>query len=125
MTTISDQRVFLPTKDLDRSVEFYERMGWTVTFRAPDIVLVKQGASHMFLQKAYVKAWAENTMVHLVVDDAHAWHERALRTKAEGAFTDDEVRIRAPFHEDYGATVTHVIDPAGVLLHFAQLDPPG
>jgi hypothetical protein len=42
--------------------------------------------------------------------------------KEEGGFGD--VRIRAPQREAYGALVTHVIDPAGVLLHFAQMDRP-
>ena len=55
-------------------------------------------------------------MVHLVVDDAVGWHEVAERVKREGGF--DEVKIRAPQREDYGALVTHVIDPAG---HLASL----
>jgi hypothetical protein len=59
-------------------------------------------------------------MVHLVVDDAVMWHETAQRAKIDGAF--DEVKVRPPFRENYGALVTHVIDPAGVCLHFAQMD---
>jgi hypothetical protein len=30
--------------------------------------------------------------------------------------------VAAGRREDYGALVTHVVDPAGVLLHFAQMD---
>jgi hypothetical protein len=56
----------------------------------------------------------------LVVDDAVGWYECVERVKQEGGF--DDVKIRAPRREDYGALVVHVIDPAGVLLHFAQMD---
>jgi catechol 2,3-dioxygenase-like lactoylglutathione lyase family enzyme len=122
MPTIKDQRVFLPTRDLPQSIEFYRRMGWQMRFQDDSLALMELGASHIFLQKYYQKEWAENTMVHLVVDDAAGWHEVAERVKEEGGFGD--VRIRAPKREAYGALVTHVIDPAGVLLHFAQMDRP-
>lgn len=122
MPGISDQRVFLPTKDLAQSIDFYRRMGWQVRFQDENLALMELGASRIFLQKYYQKEWADNTMVHLVVEDATAWHEVAERVKEEGGFGD--VRIRAPQREAYGALVTHVIDPAGVLLHFAQMDRP-
>jgi predicted enzyme related to lactoylglutathione lyase len=120
MPTIVDQRIFLPTRDLAQSIEFYSRMGWKARFRDENLALMELGASRVFLQKHYQKEWADNTMVHLVVDDAVLWHEVAERVKVEGGFED--VVIRAPQREDYGALVTHVIDPAGVLLHFAQMD---
>jgi catechol 2,3-dioxygenase-like lactoylglutathione lyase family enzyme len=122
MPTIIDQRVFLPTRDLAQSIDFYRRMGWQIRFQDEQLALMELGASRIFLQKYYQKEWADNTMVHLVVDDAIGWHEVAERVKEEGGFGD--VRIRAPQREAYGALVTHVIDPAGVLLHFAQMDRP-
>jgi catechol 2,3-dioxygenase-like lactoylglutathione lyase family enzyme len=121
MPTVTDQRVFLPTRDLAQSVDFYRRMGWQVRFLDDRLAFVELGASHIYLQKYYVKEWADNTAVHLVVDDAAGWHEVAERVKREGGF--ENVTVRAPRREDYGALVTHVIDPAGVLLHFAQMDP--
>jgi catechol 2,3-dioxygenase-like lactoylglutathione lyase family enzyme len=120
MPTIVDQRIFLPTRDLAQSIDFYSRMGWQARFRDDNLALMELGASRVFLQKYYQKEWAENTMIHLVVDDAVRWHDMAQRVKQEGGF--EEVKIRAPQREDYGALVTHVIDPAGVLLHFAQMD---
>jgi catechol 2,3-dioxygenase-like lactoylglutathione lyase family enzyme len=122
MPTITDQRIFLPTKDLDRSVDFYGRLGWKLVFRDDGLAMMELGASRIFLQKYYQAEWADNTMVHFVVDDAALWQELAERVKAEGGF--EEVKIRAAQREDYGALVTHVIDPAGVLLHFAQMDKP-
>jgi catechol 2,3-dioxygenase-like lactoylglutathione lyase family enzyme len=85
MPGISDQRVFLPTKDLAQSIDFYRRMGWQVRFQDENLALMELGASRIFLQKYYQKEWADNTMVHLVVEDATAWHEVAERVKEEGA----------------------------------------
>ncbi len=122
MPTITDQRVFLPTKDLAQSIDFYRRMGWQTRFQDDDLALMELGASRVFLQKFYQKEWADNTMVHFVVDDAACWQKVAERVKKEGGF--ENVSIRPAQREDYGALVTHVIDPAGVLLHFAQMDKP-
>ena len=33
MPTIVDQRIFLPTRDLAQSIDFYSRMGWKARFR--------------------------------------------------------------------------------------------
>ena len=111
--------MFLPT-EVSISIDFYGRVGWLGRFREDSLALIDLGTSRIFLQKYDQKEWADNTMVHLVVDDAAGWHEVAERVKRQGGF--DEVEIRAPQREDYGAWVTHVIDPAGGLLHFANLD---
>jgi catechol 2,3-dioxygenase-like lactoylglutathione lyase family enzyme len=118
--TINDQRAFLPTKDLGQSIDFYVRMGWELRHKDDSLALVGLGASRIFLQKYYVEDWANNMMLHFVVDDAAAWFEKAETVKSEGNF--DSVKIRGPQRENYGAIATHVIDPAGVLLHFAQFD---
>ena len=117
---IKYQRVFLPTKDLDHSIDFYAHMGWTTGYRDSGLALMELGGSYFFLQKAYLKEWAENMMMNLVVDDVLAWYEKAAEVKASGKF--DDVSFGHPHRESYGATVMHLIDPAGVCLHFAQFD---
>jgi len=67
MPTITDQRVFLPTRGLDQSIDFYGRMGWQVRFRDDSLALMELGASRIFLQKYYQKEWADNMMVHHIV----------------------------------------------------------
>ncbi len=120
MPEISEQRLFLPAKDYQRSVDFYRRLGWATLYEAHDLTLMSLGASKFFVQNAWVEDWAHNTMVHLVVDDAAAWYGTVKRVQIEGGFT--EVKVKAPQREAYGALATHVIDPAGVLLFFAQMD---
>lgn len=121
MPAILDQRPFLATRDFRRSIDFYTRLGWSPIYADGKMALMELGASRLFLQNAFVEAWAHNTMVHLIVDDAQAWFETARRVKAEGDFA--EVTVHPPRREAYGALATHVLDPAGILLFFAQLDP--
>ena len=121
MPTVLDQRPFLATKDFERSIDFYTRLGWVNIYRDPSLALMEMGASRLFLQNAFVLDWAHNTMIHLIVDDAQAWYEKVRAVKAEGGF--DEVTVHPPRREAYGALATHVLDPAGILLFFAQLDP--
>lgn len=120
MPDIMEQRLFVPCKDFARSIDFYGRLGWTLGFQSADLALMSLGQSHFFLQNAWLEPWAHNTMIHLVVDDATAWHETVRRVRQEGGF--DEVKVKPPQREAYGALATHVIDPAGVLLFFAQMD---
>ncbi len=111
MPNIMDQRIFLPTKDLSVSVDFYSRLGWRVRFREDTLAMMELGASRIFLQKYYQPEWAGNAV---------GWQHLAERVKAEGGF--EAVKVAEAKRADYGALVTHVIDPAGVLLHFAQMD---
>jgi catechol 2,3-dioxygenase-like lactoylglutathione lyase family enzyme len=112
--------LYLPTRSLAESLDFYIRMGWRLGFREETLALVELGAARFLLQSTYLPEWAENTMVHLTVDDARAWYRRAMRVQLEGAFS--AVAIRPPERTDYGAVVTHVTDPSGVILQFAELD---
>lgn len=119
--SIFTQSIFLPTRDLSESIEFYNAMGWHLGFREETVALVELGAARFLLQAVYLPEMAENMMVHLTVDDAAAWYARAVRLQHEGTFP--TVAVRPPERTDYGAIVTHVVDPAGVILQFAEIQP--
>lgn len=119
--SIFAQSVFLPTRDLAESISFYEAMGWQLGFREETVALVELGAARFLLQAVYLREMAENMMVHLTVSDAGAWYRRALRLQHDGTFP--TVTVRPPERTDYGAIVTHVVDPAGVILQFAEIQP--
>ena len=82
------------------------------------------GNIRLFLQDYYAKAWAENCMIYVEVDDAQSWYEHVAsvldhdRDQSDQPFSD--ARVTPPKKESYGANVTYVWDPSGVLLHFAQ-----
>jgi len=116
----SDVKTFVPAKNFKESFEFYTRLGWEFKFRAEDdgIAILELADSRFYLQNYYQKEWADNFMMHIAVEDAQAWFEHASAVIKAGNWPN--ARINAPKKEDYGAIVTYVWDPSGVLLHFAQ-----
>ena len=116
--SVSDVKPFIGSKDFAVSRDFYVALGWKLNFDGGGIAELELGNSRFYLQKYYQKDWCENTMLHIKVRDAREWygHVKAiLDTQKYG-----EARVRPPVEQDYGALVTFVWDPAGVLLHFAQ-----
>ena len=57
-------------------------------------------------------------MLHITVSSAQAWFDHVktvLSARQYGA-----ARVKPPKPEDYGALVTYIWDPVGILLHMAQ-----
>lgn len=117
-----DLRTFVPSRDFALSQAFYTALGCELEWSDEDLALFQLGASRFYLQAHYVKDWAENTMLHIGVQDAARCHADIERLLQGGRFA--PARVAAPRREPYGALVTYVWDPAGVLLHLAQWDRP-
>jgi hypothetical protein len=115
----TDVRVWIPARDFAMSHAFYDALGWTTAWTDGEGLAQLELAGHRFmLQDFYVKQWANNSMITVDVADATAWFEHATTVIANGSF--GEARVAPPKVEDFGATVTFVWDPSGVLLHFTQ-----
>jgi hypothetical protein len=115
---VSDVRPFVPAKDFALSKEFYEALGWTVQSIDDSLALLENGNHRFYLQRYYSKEFAENMMLHITVADSRASAEHIKELLASGRFPG--ARVSQPKQEPYGAIVTYVWDPAGVLLHLAQ-----
>lgn len=115
---VGDVRPFVPSKDFALSQEFYAALGWTVHPIDDSLALLENGGHRFYLQRYYLKEFAENMMLHITVADARACAEQIKKLLASGRFPG--VRCSEPKREPYGALVTYVWDPAGVLLHLAQ-----
>ena len=115
---VSDVKTFVPAKNFEESFNFYTALGWRPDWKAEDnsLAVMELGNHRFYLQNYYQKDWAENFMLHITVDDAQAWFEHASKVISEQGGGN----VRPPKHESYGALVTYVWDPSGVLLHFAQ-----
>jgi hypothetical protein len=118
---VEDVRAFVPAEDFVMSRAFYEALGWSTVWTDDEGLAIMELSGHRFmLQDHYVRDWAENFMITVVVDDAAAWYRHAASVLADGRF--GRARVAEPRREDWGATVTYVWDPCGVLLHFTQWD---
>jgi predicted enzyme related to lactoylglutathione lyase len=116
---VSDLRPFIPAKDFALAKNFYASLGWETRDVGPGLALVHLADhQHFYIQDYYVKEVAENTMLHITVDDAQAWYEHVSSVLRDNAFPG--AGVQPPKPQPYGATVTFVHDPAGVLLHLCQ-----
>lgn len=116
----TDVRTFLPSQDFALSQAFYAALGCEREWSDDTLALFKLGPSRFYLQRGYAKEWAENTMLHVSVQDAAACFSAIRALLDTGNYPG--ARAAPPRAEPYGARVTYAWDPAGVLLHLAQWD---
>lgn len=114
----TDIRAFIPAKDFEQSLDFYVSLGFTLVFSDASLALLEMANQRFYLQRYYVKQWADNSMLHLSVADAEHCYRQVSELLADGRFA--QARVTPPKLESYGALVTYVWDPCGVLLHLAQ-----
>jgi hypothetical protein len=60
-------------------------------------------------------------MLHITVEDARGWYEHVAAVLASNKWP--AARVQPPKLQPYGALVTFVHDPTGVLLHLCQWNP--
>lgn len=112
-------RPFLPAKDFETSLRFYEAIGFEAYKLGDTLAELSLGAHAFLLQGHYVKEWAENTVMHVLVKDVQAWWQYISSLDLANRFG---VSSPAPPRvEPWGLTVAYVFDPTGVLWHFAEV----
>jgi catechol 2,3-dioxygenase-like lactoylglutathione lyase family enzyme len=120
--TVSDLRPFIPARDFALCKRFYSGLGWDTRDVADGLALVRLADhQHFYLQDYSVRELAENCMLHLTVADAQAWHRHVSSVLQGNRFPD--ARVQAPRLQTYGAIVTFVHDPSGVLIHLCEWKP--
>lgn len=112
-------RPFVPARDHARSIAFYQALGFALTHTDDQVAFLKQGSFSFILQNYYVKEFAENCMVQLMVRDADTWWS----THVDGEKLVEDFAVqppRPPTMQDWGLKVGFIFDPSGVLLHIAE-----
>lgn len=110
-------RAFVPTKDFAISKAFYEALGFAKLLDG-DVAIFGIGTSAFILQRRYEKAWAENCMMQMMVDDLDMWWAHIQSLNFSTAF--GVQAPRPPAMQPWGLRVAYLFDPAGVLWHVAQ-----
>jgi len=114
-------RPFLPAKEFDTSLRFYKALGFEAFPLGETLAELSLGTHAFLLQGCYVKEWAENAVMHVLVKDVDAWwrHIDSLALARQFGVSPPS----PPKVEPWGLTVAYVFDPSGVLWHFAQATP--
>jgi hypothetical protein len=111
-------RPFLPAKDFETSLRFYKAIGFEAYPLGDTMAELSLGTHAFLLQGYYVKEWADNMMMHVLVEDVDAWWRHIDSLALAKQF--DVSPPAAPRVEPWGLTVAYVWDPSAVLWHFAE-----
>jgi predicted enzyme related to lactoylglutathione lyase len=114
-------RPFMPAKDFALSKAFYEALGFQKLLDGQVAIFSCGSTGGFVLQDTYVKEWAENFMMQLMVDDLDAWWAHIDSLDLAGRF--GVQAPKAPRMQPWGLRVAYIYDPTGVLWHVCQVRP--
>lgn len=116
--TIKALRPFVPAKDFEVSKRFYSDLGFEVLPLGDALAEINLGDHSFLLQDYFVKEWAGNFMMHMLVNDLDEWWTHISSLDLASRYGVESPR--APKLESWGLNVAYVFDPAGVLWHIAE-----
>lgn len=105
-------KAFVPARDLAESLAFYQALGFAVPWSDAELAYVHRGETSFLLQRFYVAEHAGNFMMHLLVEDADAWH---AHVRASGVVERYGVRLGAVEDRPWAIRDFTLTDPSGVL----------
>jgi len=111
-------RPFVPASDFALSKRFYQSLGFELTFEDDKVAGLKLESFSFILQDFYVKEFAENFMLQLLVRDADQWWRRVDAAVLKKEFGVKEPR--PPAVQPWKMKVGFLFDPSGVLWHVAE-----
>jgi hypothetical protein len=117
--TVKAMQPFLPAKDFDVSKRFYSDLGFEVEPLGDELATVRLGSHSFLLQDYYAEQWADNFVMHVLVDDLSGWWSHIASLDLPTRYGVESPR--APKRESWGLDVAYVFDPSGVLWHFAEV----
>ncbi|MEO6389077.1 MAG: glyoxalase [Croceibacterium sp.] len=109
-------RPFVPAKDLDVSVVYYQALGFTLGHRGDDIAILDFEGAGILVQAYWVEEWAHNWMAQLFVSDLDVWWPRTAGLSEQFGTPPP----KPPKMQPWGIRVGFLTDPAGVLWHVSQ-----
>ena len=117
---VLELKAFVPAKDFALSKRFYADFGFTQRSEGGGVARFTCGPCAFLLQDYYLKEFAENCVMHLLVADVHAWHRQV---RGAGLAERYGVQVTGVTDQPWGISEFVVIDPAGVCWHVGQNTP--
>ena len=108
---------FIPSgNNFDAAKNLFVELGFKINWDAGDYIGFEQDGCKFILQKYDNKAFAENLMINVKVDDVQAFRNNLMEKKLPEKF---DIRIGEITNQPYGKEV-NLIDIAGVCWHFVE-----
>ena len=115
--TALELKTFIPARDFALSQQFYQDIGFEKKWTGDGMAYFCCGQCAFLLQDYYVKTYADNFMMHLLVADADAWHRQITEADIAGKYGSrvSEVMLQPWQMRDFTFD-----DPSGVLWRIGQ-----
>jgi hypothetical protein len=117
-SNVLDLKPFVPAKDFAVARRFYADLGFTENWVDEQVAELQIGSYRFLLQNYYVQQFAENFMMHLMVEDADVWWQHVQNAKLAEKYPG--IMAKAPALQPWGLRVLYLSDPTGVLWHIAD-----
>jgi len=108
---------FIPSgSDYEGAKQFFIALGFTITWDADGYAGFESGNCKFILQQYNDKAFAENLMLTVKVDDVAAFRNTVIEKQLPEKFG---IKLGNVTQQPYGKEV-NIIDKAGVCWHFVE-----
>ena len=110
----NDIRVFIPSKDYNKSKAFYQAMGFQMEPASDDLSIFSNGSCTFFLQRFFNEEFAKNLMLQLIVPDIQEAFD--VISKIRGF----NIRFE-PIKLEHWGKIIYLWGPSGELWHVTEL----
>lgn len=115
--SVHEIKAFVPAKDFALSKQFYQDLGFTMASDGGGIAYFHFDDASFLLQDFCAANFAENFMMHLLVDDVDAWWQQV---QASGIIEKYQVQCTPVVLQAWRMRDFCLYDPSGVIWRIAQ-----
>lgn len=110
-------KAFVPAKDYALSKQFYQDIGFVLASDGGGVAYFHHQNVSFLLQDFYVKEFADNLMMHLLVEDVDAWFNKIQVANIAQKYS---VKISLIEQQTWRMRDFVIVDPSGVLWRIGQ-----
>jgi catechol 2,3-dioxygenase-like lactoylglutathione lyase family enzyme len=114
---VTEIKAFVPAKDFAISKQFYQDVGFTMASEGGGVAYFHYEYCSFLLQDFCAEGFAENYMMHLLVEDVDAWWQKV---EASGVVAKYGVKIWPVTLQPWRMRDFCIADPSGVLWRIGQ-----
>lgn len=114
---VKEIKAFVPAKNFSLSKQFYQDIGFTMASEGGGVAYFHLEGTSFLLQDYCVENFAENFMMHMLVDDVDAWWDMV---QEKGIVENYGVRIWPVTLQEWKMRDFCITDPSGVLWRIGQ-----
>ncbi|MGP1718366.1 MAG: VOC family protein [Methylophilus sp.] len=114
---VTEIKAFVPAKDFELSKQFYRDIGFTMASEGGGVAYFHYEHASFLLQDFCAEGFAENYMMHLLVEDVDAWW---TKVEESGVVATYGVKIWPITLQPWRMRDFCIADPAGVLWRIGQ-----